>query len=194
MYVANTEFDGYTTRQSRSSLWQHTQPDSDDEEDDPRKPTSSPTPNSRYSTVTKHISVMDFGNNFVRLGGRLHISSCVVRPYSFVIAEISGINMMLQKKKKNSETHSKDESLRGSINKPQGTLSKDSMMRSFVITKNELIEKKNKLKSYEIRVGEELIESPYSFCVPIAFLKFLLIDRVDEYQVSISFFFFLEMF
>lgn len=128
---------------------------------------------------------MEFGNNFVRLGGRLRISSCVVRPYSFVITEISGINMMLHKRKRKSENNSSDSSVRSSINRPQGTLSKDSVLRSFVITKTELNEKKNKLKSREIRVGEELIESPYSFCVPIAFLRFLLTDRVDEFQVSI---------
>jgi hypothetical protein len=129
---------------------------------------------------------MEFDANFVRLGGKLRISSCVVRPYSFVIAEISGINMMLHLRKRRSlemNLHEEKKSFSDSVT--QEILGKDSVMRSFVITKDECVQtKKRTQRSQEIRVGEELIESPYSFLVPIAFLKFLLIDRADEYEVE----------
>jgi hypothetical protein len=189
-YVNNPEFDGHTPRQSRSSLHsQRINPDSDDEEDDNL---SSSLDQSRYSVVTKHISVMEFGDNFVRLGGKLRISSCVVRPYSFVITEISGINMMLNLRKRNSleimtsPINEKKSMSRESMTTVQERLGKDSVMRSFVITKDEIQQQKKKLKSQEIHVGEELIESPYSFLVPIAFLKFLHTDRLAEYEVSPS--------
>lgn len=176
-YVNNPEFDGRTT-----SLL----PDSDDEEDEP---TSTTADKSRYSVVTKHISVMEFGTNFVRLGGKLRISSSVVRPYSFVITEISGINTMLNLRKRRSlELVTNDEKKSLSLSRESlatTALGKDSIMRSFVITKDDLIQQRNKLKSQEIHVGEELIESPYSFLVPIAFLKFLHADRLSEYEVRL---------
>jgi hypothetical protein len=180
-YVNNPEFDGRTT-----SLL----PDSDDEEED--EPNSTTADKSRYSIVTKHISVMEFGTNFVRLGGKLRISSSVVRPYSFVIAEISGINTMLNLRKRRSlELATNDEKKSLSLSRESlatTALSKDSIMRSFVITKDDLIQQRNKLKSQEIHVGEELIESPYSFLVPIAFLKFLHADRLSEYEVRLFLF------
>jgi hypothetical protein len=180
-YVNNPEFDGRTT-----SLL----PDSDDEEED--EPNSTTADKSRYSIVTKHISVMEFGTNFVRLGGKLRISSSVVRPYSFVIAEISGINTMLNLRKRRSlELATNDEKKSLSLSRESlatTALGKDSIMRSFVITKDDLIQQRNKLKSQEIHVGEELIESPYSFLVPIAFLKFLHADRLSEYEVRLLLF------
>jgi hypothetical protein len=180
-YVNNPEFDGRTT-----SLL----PDSDDEEED--EPNSTTADKSRYSIVTKHISVMEFGTNFVRLGGKLRISSSVVRPYSFVIAEISGINTMLNLRKRRSlELATNDEKKSLSLSRESlatTALGKDSIMRSFVITKDDLIQQRNKLKSQEIHVGEELIESPYSFLVPIAFLKFLHADRLSEYEVRLFLF------
>jgi hypothetical protein len=135
---------------------------------------------------------MEFGTNFVRLGGKLRISSSVVRPYSFVIAEISGINTMLNLRKRRSlELATNDEKKSLSLSRESlatTALGKDSIMRSFVITKDDLIQQRNKLKSQEIHVGEELIESPYSFLVPIAFLKFLHADRLSEYEVRLFLF------
>jgi hypothetical protein len=176
-------------RQSRSSLFQS---GGDEEEEEPTQELVHDNSHfSRYSVISKHISVMEFDQNFVRLGGKFRISSCVVRPYSFVITEISGINMMLHLRKRRSlEMKPSDEkkSFSDSVT-PHEILGKDSVMRSFVITKDENIllqTKKKTQQSQEIRVGEELIESPYSFLVPIAFLKFLQIDRLDEYEVPPS--------
>lgn len=161
--------------------------DSDDEDEADKQLMSDNSHFTRYSVITKHISVMQYGENFVRLGGKLRISSCVVRPFSFVISEISGINMMLHLKKRRSLEMNTSSDRQGSVDSspspPQDTSGKDSIMRSFVITKVDKISETNKFKNREIRVGEELIESPYSFLVPIAFLKFLEKDRLDEYEV-----------
>lgn len=154
-------------------------PDSDDEDGADQELISDNSHFTKYSVITKHISVMQFGDNFVRLGGKLRISSCVVRPFSFVISEISGINMMLHLKKRRSlEMNTTGE--HKSLVDLQDSTGKDSIMRSFVISK---VDKTQKRKTREIRVGEELIESPYSFLVPIAFLKFLAKDRLDELEV-----------
>lgn len=93
--------------------------------------------------------------------------------------------MMLHLKKRQSLEMKLPEGKKSFSDSVTQDLGKDSVMRSFVITKDEMSET-NKIskQSQEIRVGEELIESPYSFLVPIAFLKFLQSDRLDEYEVS----------
>jgi hypothetical protein len=119
-------------------------------------------------TINKLMVVKEFAAKFIRLGGTCTISSRIFCPYSLLMSELSAVK---------SQAHcgpSPDtESEPRIVHEP-------SLMRSFLIRSVDATSNEKR----EIRVGEELIESPYTFSVPEAFLRFTLADRLYEYEVS----------
>jgi hypothetical protein len=152
--------------------------DSDDEIDE----APSHHPLGERGSLSKLIIVRDLPQTYIRLGGSMKITTYCFKPFSQVITELHGINSIAQW-----ESDRIDVSASSNQISLQATRS-DALMRSFILSPS-LHSVNNTSRSSssihrQIRVGEEMIESPYSFSVPLAYMHFLLSERRMELEVS----------
>jgi hypothetical protein len=184
LYIHNSELDSKT--RIRQNSWE--EKDSTDEADS--FPVASSAPDGAF-VIQKQIIVATYGDNFVRLGGTGTIRTRTICPFSQLIAELGVVNSMRHPHAKivahNEETGlvaTRAEESSNQMHPEKGGVldtSHEVLMRAFSF--NASISKSSK-QQREIRVIEEMVESPYTFQVPLAYMKCLLVERYMEMDVS----------
>ena len=208
LYLSNVELEG----RARQLSWQQDASDSDDEEEALPRASITNTPDGTRC-IKKGIFVGQYGNNFVRLGGVGIIRTRTISPFSQLITELGVVNSMRHPSSNMrqssitandvsavSEFVSRDSSRQKNFSSensqsvvtstnPSSAESEENseepshevLMRAFSFSARV---DKSRDQTREIRVVEEMVESPYSFQVPLAFMKCLLVERYMEMDVS----------
>ena len=189
IYVSNSELVDARHRShstaSRPSQ-RHDTPDSDN--DDPT-PHATPRVSDVFDGVVeirKDIIVRPYSNNFVRLGGVATIRTRIVSPFSQLITELGSVNSLRHPNARPSvlaNTAAENKEVE-SITSSEGDNVHEVLMRAFCFSA--LISPATPARR-DIRVVEEMIESPYAFQVPLAYMKCLLLERYMEMDVSIAY-------
>ena len=191
IYVSNSELVEARHRShstaSRPSQ-QHDTPDSDDEDD--ATPHTRPLVTAVSDGVVelrKDIIVRPYSDNFVRLGGVGTIRTRIVSPFSQLITELGSVNSMRHPNARPSvlanaaveNTEQPPGEAVHAVSEAENV--HEVLMRAFCFSA--MISPATSARR-EIRVVEEMIESPYTFQVPLAYMKCLLLERYMEMDVS----------
>eukprot|EP00602_Paraphysomonas_sp_CaronLab_P005236 CAMPEP_0185037556 /NCGR_PEP_ID=MMETSP1103-20130426/32166_1 /TAXON_ID=36769 /ORGANISM="Paraphysomonas bandaiensis, Strain Caron Lab Isolate" /LENGTH=1347 /DNA_ID=CAMNT_0027575597 /DNA_START=770 /DNA_END=4813 /DNA_ORIENTATION=- len=131
-----------------------------------------PEERSGESDIVVDINVKELTSNFVRLGGRFRVRSNLIRPFTQLISELSAVNSVRQASRIAESGH---------MNVEDGSqFGRDVMIREFcIVTTGPQAANPPR----DVHIGEEMVESPYTFDVPVAFMKCLLEERKSELKV-----------
>lgn len=134
-----------------------------------------------------------FSDLYVGIGGKMLISARKVRPFSQKFGEVRTVNDLPQRPaalpvngsiaERSSSTSSSGGSDSGGASMAPGDdiFKIDAMVRSFITTTHG-----HGKKPFDVLLREELVESPYSFNIPAAYLRSLVPERVMELETVIE--------